>query len=345
MSKQSFNVVVVGCGAMANAWIDTALKSPGVTVVGLVDVRRAAAEAKAEKYELPKSVVFDTLAEAIKQTGANLVFDVTIPDAHEAVVTEALKLGCDVLGEKPLAATLPAARRMVDAARRTGRTYAVMQNRRWTPEIIAFRNVLHGGRLGALEELHADMFVGPHFGGFREEMKFPLLLDMAIHTFDEARFLSGADPVSVYCHSYNPRRSWYGHDASAICVFELSDGMVFTYRGSWCAEGLPADWNGEWRAIGSRGTATWDGKATLKAQAVKDESSKDFFRPVEDVPVPVEPLGEDGGGHAGLIRDYFACLRAGRTPATVCTDNIKSLAMVEAAVESAKSGKKVKVEW
>jgi predicted dehydrogenase len=49
--------------------------------------------------------------------------------------------------------------------------------------------------------------------------------------------------------------------------------------------------------------------------------------------------------HEALIFDFLDCLATGRTPQTICTDNIKSLAMVEAAVESAKSEKKVKVQW
>ena len=333
-TAKPFKVVVVGCGGMAHAWVETALKTDSVELVGLVDLHRPAAEAKAEKYDLPKTLVFDTLADAVKRTGANLVFDVTVPDAHEKVVVEALQLGCDVVGEKPLAATLPAAKRMVAVARRTGRTYAVMQNRRWNPEIRAFQKVLHGERLGGVEELHADMYIGAHFGGFREAMKFPLLLDMAIHTFDEARYLSGADPVSVYCHSWNPPRSWYGHDASAVCIFEMTDGIVFTYRGSWCGEGLHADWNGEWRGVCRRGTAKWDGMQTIRAQAVRPLAAGEkqpFFSTTDDVPVPIEPLA--AGGHAGLIRDALQCIREGRAPATVCTDNIKSLAMVEAAVE------------
>ena len=52
------------------------------------------------------------------------------------------------------------------------------------------------------------------------------------------RLLTAADPVSVYCHEWNPAGSWYDHDASAVAFFEMSDGLVYTYRGSWCAEGL-----------------------------------------------------------------------------------------------------------
>ena len=60
------------------------------------------------------------------------------------------------------------------------------------------------GTLGPLTTLHSDFYIGAHFGGFREQMRHVLLLDMAIHTFDAARLLSGADPVAVYCQEWNP---------------------------------------------------------------------------------------------------------------------------------------------
>lgn len=54
-----------------------------------------------------------------------------------------------------------------------------------------------------------------HFGGFRDKMPSPLILDMAIHHFDLARYMSGADPVAVYAKEFNPAGSWYKGDVSA----------------------------------------------------------------------------------------------------------------------------------
>src|SRR5690606_19566584 len=127
--------------------------------------------------------------------------------------------------------------------------------------------------------LHADFFLGPHFGGFRDAMDSPLIVDMAIHTFDQARFISGADPVSVYCHEYNPPGSWYAGNASAVCIFEMSDGSLFTYRGSWCAEGFPTSWESDWRATGSRGTARWDGRSMPAAEIVDESGEQGFLLP------------------------------------------------------------------
>ncbi|HEV7302235.1 MAG TPA: Gfo/Idh/MocA family oxidoreductase [Tepidisphaeraceae bacterium] len=342
MVDKAFRVAVVGCGSMANAWVETARKAPGVEVVALIDLRPEAARAMADKHGLPHSVVYGSLAEAAATAKPNLVFDVTIPDAHERVVTEALRLGCDVLGEKPLSTSIESARRMVATAQETGRMYAVMQNQRYSSRAVAARDFIKSGRIGSLDEFHGEMYLGPHFGGFREEMPYPLIVDMLIHLFDKARFMSGTDPVSVYCHSFNPKHSWYKGDASCVAIFEMTGGVVFSFRASWCAEGLPADWGGEWRFIGAEGTMKWDTQG-LRAQARKPDGKREFMYEMEDIAIPETEMPLQG--HPAFITDGLAALREGRAPQTVCTDNIKSLAMVEAAVKSAKQGAKVKVEW
>ncbi len=57
------------------------------------------------------------------------------------------------------------------------------------------------------------------------------------------------------------------------------------------------------------------------------------------------PVAADGdsSGHARCIEDFLAALRDGRAPETIGTDNIKSLAMVFAAIESAQTGRKVTI--
>ena len=166
---------------------------------------------------------------------------------------------------------------------------------------------------------------------------------MAIHTFDQARFLGNCDPVSVYCHSFNPKHSWYKGNASAICIFEMSDGVVYTYRGSWCAEGLQTSWESQWRIVGAKGTMLWDGGSNIRAAHLKPEGKPGFHSEMEETTIKVEALPYTG--HGGLIRDYIECLQTGKTPLTVCSDNIKSLAMVMAAVESSRTNKKVRIEW
>jgi predicted dehydrogenase len=334
-------VVQVGCGGMAQGWVDRIVKKQGLQLVGLVDIRREAAEQTAKKFNLSPEVVFNSLTDAIAKARPDAVVDITIPAAHHGVTLEALRAGCHVLGEKPLSDTLPHAREMCKLADEKKRLYMVTQNRRYLGNIQAFAQSVKDGLIGKLSSLDADFFIGAHFGGFRDAMDNVLIVDMAIHTFDQARLISGADPVSVYCHEFNPHGSWYKGNAAAICIYEMSGGIVFTYRGSWAAAGFNTSWESSWRAIGVKGSILWDGATDPKAQV--EEGDQGFVRPVKDVPIPSLPV--ELNGHEGVLDDFIQCLKTGRTPQTVCHDNIKSLAMCLSAVESAKTGKKVKVEW
>ena len=299
---------------------------------------------QAEKYGLDPSVVFDSLGAAIRTAGAEAVFDVTVPEAHHAVTLEALSLGCHVLGEKPMSDSLEKAREMVAAAKKAGKTYAVTQTRRPLAGFTSAAAFAASEALGEIVELHSDFYIGAHFGGFRAAMAHPLVLDMAVHTFDNARQLSGTDPVSVYCHAWNPKHSWYDGCASAAAVFEMTGGVVYTYRGSWCSEGATTRWEADWRVVGTRGTMTLDGADAAHAQVVDPDKPGGFLRALRDVEVPRTELAHEG--HEYLIRQFADHVNsAGATPVECpCDDNLKSVAMVFAAVESAETGEKVLIE-
>jgi predicted dehydrogenase len=330
--------VLVGCGGISNSWFNALRELPGVTVVGLVDLQIQAAQQRKEEYHLTDAKVGTDLIALLRQAKPDVVFDCTVPDARASVVEAALQQGCHVLSEKPMATSIAEAERLVRASTKAQRFFAIMQNRRYDARIRAFQHLLASGAVGDLTTLNGDFYVGAHFGGFRDEMKHVLLLDMAIHSFDQARLISGADPLAVYCREWNPQGSWYAHDASAVAVFEMSNGIIYTYRGSWCAEGMGTSWECDWRAVGTRGTVNWDGGDDFRAEVV--DLDEGFIRPMKGLPVPIlETQKRDG--HAGCIRDFIQCVRTGRVPETISTDNIKSLAMVFSAIESAESGKRV----
>lgn len=323
---------------MANRWIDDALAREDAEIVGFVDIKEESAKAAAERRGLSIPAYTD-LTRAIEETKANLVFDITIPASHKDVVSAAVSSGCNVFGEKPMAETWEDAKAVLDRVHSSGKRYAVMQNRRYLRPVRAVRDAAASGMIGSVGSLHADFFLGPHFGGFRDAMDSPLIVDMAIHTFDQARFMSGADAVSVYCHEYNMPGSWYRGNASAVCIFEMSNGSVFTYRGSWSAEGYQTSWESDWRMVGSLGTIRWDGVGPPRCEVVDDTQPPSFLRAVKEVPVPMTWSGREG--HEGCLDEMFASLREGRPAETDASDNIKSMAMVFGALESAATGRKV----
>ncbi|MDF2960040.1 MAG: putative dehydrogenase [Paenibacillus sp.] len=340
--SKKFRIVQVGCGKMAARWVKYALSREDTEIVACVDIRLEAAEAMVRENNL-NCGSFTSLEEAINATDANLVFDVTIPEVHKQVVTAAIKYGCNVIGEKPMAATMADAVEVEKYVRESGRSYAVMQNRRFVKQIRELRGMIAEGVIGQAGHVTANFFLAPHFGGFREAMDNPLLLDMAIHTFDQARFLLQADPVSVYCHEFNPAGSWYRGNAAAVCIFEFSDGTVFTYNGSWCAEGAPTSWHADWRVVGSKGTAVWDGTNPPYCSVVTEgQEPGTYMRDCERVNPSKEWNGQEG--HNGCFDDMFAALAEGRPAETDSSDNLKSMAMVFGAIKSARTGGKVRID-
>jgi predicted dehydrogenase len=328
---------------MAKGWPKALSEAPEhrgrVELVGLVDLNRAAAEALRAEFGLTGAATSTDLQSMLAGTKPDLLFDVVVPSSRRDVVLAGLRHGCHVLTEKPMAASLEEAREIVAAATAAGRVHAVVQNRRFIEGIRRIRETIDSGAIGQLTALHADFFIGAHFGGFREQMRDVLLLDMAIHTLDAARFMSGAEPMAVYCLETNPAQSWYAHGAAANAIFEFSGNVVFTYRGSWVAEGATTSWESQWRIIGTIGTLLWDGAERFEAHAVAGESG--FLRPLRDVAVPPPPHPAQTHGHASVIAEFLDAIETGRTPETGGADNIKSLAMVFAAIESARTHQRV----
>lgn len=340
-----FTAVLAGCGAMSKGWLNALTEHPllkgRVRVVGLVDLDRATAEARAAEFSLSNVVIGTDLDAVLTQTKPDLLFDVVVPNARPALVATGLAHGCHVLTEKPMAPTLDSARKMVEQAKAAGRIHAVVQNRRYVPGIRRIRQVIESGALGQITSINCDFFVGAHFGGFREQMENVLLLDMAIHTLDAARFMAGTAPKAVYCLEINPPGSWYAHGAAANAIFEFEDDIVFNYRGSWSAEGANTSWESSWRIVGTKGTLLWDGYDKFEAHQVA--GTEGFFRELKPLDIPEMPDSAKTEGHASVIADFIAAIEAGGEPETVGSDNIKSLAMVFAAIESAKLKQRVSI--
>ncbi|MBD8101151.1 Gfo/Idh/MocA family protein [Plantibacter sp. CFBP 8775] len=329
-------LVLVGAGGMGRAWLRTILANPDTELVGVVDLDTALAESAVTEAGLgvgPEGVVVGTSVSVVAEaTGADAVVNVTVPAAHHPVNTEALFAGLPVLCEKPIAPTVAQALSLAATAEASGQLLMTSQSRRYYASIAAFREQV--ASLGRLGSATTEFFKAPHFGGFREEMPHVLLVDMAIHAFDAARYVLGSDPIAVYCEEYNPGWSWFSADAAATAIFEFAGGVRYTYSGSWCADGVETSWNGSWRVNGERGTAVWDGDSAPQRQLAPQGGSPSAVETAELEPDVPEEI-------AGSLVEFVDALRTGRVPSGEVHANVLSLAMVEAAVRSAESGERV----
>ena len=129
--------------------------------------------------------------------------------------------------------------------------------------------------------------------------------------------------------AYNPSWSWFAGDANATAVFEMETGTRYVYTGSWCSPGADTSWNGVWRVSGEKGTALWNGDDDPVAHAEVDVAVTDR-----------SPYS----GIAGALQVFVQALRTGERPSGEVHENVMSLAMVEAAVQSAQTGRAARLD-
>jgi predicted dehydrogenase len=174
-------------------------------------------------------------------------------------------------------------------------------------------------------------------------MPHVLLADMAIHAFDAARFVTGLNAQAVFCEEWIPKNSWYASGPSVASVFRMGSGVRFSYSASWCADGFRTSWDGAWRVIGTEGTLIWDGEEDLRAERLPADhltaQPNAFLKEMETVLTAIEPDPAETRGHFSVMNQFLSAATGGPLPETVSSDNIHSLAMVLAAIESAEQGK------
>lgn len=331
-------VVQVGMGGMGNAWIRAVQKSTEIEFAGFVEISDDIATQQINAYGLDGTTVYKTLEEAIRNLKVDGIINVTPPQFHREVSVIAMEAGIPVLSEKPLAGTLEDSRAIVDTANKTGILHMVAQNYRYTPLAQTAKAVLDSGDLGDIGAITISFFKGPHFGGFREEMSHPLIIDMSIHHFDMMRFFLDSNPKEIYARSWNPSWSWYKGDACVALNALFENGITAVYSGSWCAQGMETSWNANWRFDCEKGILSIEDDAVyiqhltgLKdlggyKQTITDEKS---LVPLVSMPLQAQDY---------LLHEFYEAISMGKTPKTTAQDNIYTIQFVFNTVLACDSG-------
>ncbi|MDH6145155.1 putative dehydrogenase [Kitasatospora sp. GP30] len=340
-------IVLVGAGAMGQAWARALHRHPRCRLAAIVDSDLRRARGLALRLRLPELPVSATL-ESLPGPAADACVNATPPQVHLSVITQALTSGLSVLTEKPFAMDLDQAVELTGTAARHGRLLMVGQSRSFQPGVDAFRAAID--RLGGLDRLEARFSRGYPAEGFRAELDQPLLRDMAVHAFDTARKLTGSDAASVYCDAPARPHTGYRGPAEATALFTMLDGSRFLYRGSWCAPAMPTAWSGSWRATGLHGTATWTGTGTVRlalaggAAVASGETGADHGPAPDEAGTIVARVDDQGFDLdpvrqvAAPLEEFLDALATGAPGWGSARNNLATMAMLDAAIASARSG-------
>ena len=160
-------VGIVGTGSLGHIHARILTEMPEASVAGFVDPRDEAASEVTSKLNLRR---FDSISALGKEIDAAVV--ATPTTAHLAVASELLEAGVDVLVEKPIAATVADAQKLIDVAKQHGRVLQVGHVERYNPAITAVAD--HLGQVRYFEAERLGVFVP-------RSLDVDVLLDLMIH--------------------------------------------------------------------------------------------------------------------------------------------------------------------
>jgi len=128
---EKFKVAIIGCGGIANGKHLPSLKNlENVELIAFCDIVRERAERAAAEYGVPGAKVYEDYKELLASEHPEVVHICTPNRSHSFITVDALEAGCHVMCEKPMAINAEEAKKMLDAAKRTGKKLTIgYQNR------------------------------------------------------------------------------------------------------------------------------------------------------------------------------------------------------------------------
>jgi predicted dehydrogenase len=186
---------IIGCGGIANGkHMPSLSKIPNVQMVAFCDIIEEKAVKAAEKYGIQNAKVYTDYKELLKDPEVEVVHVLTANREHADITIDALYAGKHVMCEKPMAKTAADAKRMVDAAKETGKKLTIGYQHRQKGQSVFAKQFIDEGNMG--EIYYANCLAirrrgTPNWGVFLDEdaQGGGPIIDIATHSLDLTLYL------------------------------------------------------------------------------------------------------------------------------------------------------------
>ncbi|MEC0173923.1 inositol 2-dehydrogenase [Paenibacillus favisporus] len=226
MSKQ-LNIGVIGAGRIGRLHTENLLKHPQVNVKAIADLQIDHARAWANGLGIP--LLTQDAEQIIGDPGIDAVFICTSTNTHIDMIERSAKAGKHIFCEKPISFDVRGTLRALQSAADGGVKFQLGFNRRFDPNFRRVKEIVASGEIGdphLIKITSRDPSPPPHdyikvSGG--------LFMDMAIHDFDMARFLSGSEVDEVYVQGavlVDPVIGELGDVDTAVIMLRFRNGAI-----------------------------------------------------------------------------------------------------------------------
>lgn len=354
---------IIGSGGIAGAHADSYKQIPEAEVIAVCDVVPGRAQAFIDRYGFTATPYEDH--RRMLESDIDAVSVCTFNMAHHQPTVDALRAGKHVLLEKPMAADLPQAVEMAEAAERAHRILSIGFQSRYDPDVMLCKRVVDSGRLGKVYyvETGGGRRRGIPGGSFirKETAGGGAILDIGCYSIDTVMHLLGHPrPLTVSAMTGNlfGRSKAYvaaqgagwggGWDADAFAVEDfgaafvrLEGDITFVFKISWAAH---TDSLGKAQFLGDQAGLQIEASGGLGdagVQAIALFHNEDGSPARTELPVS----GRRRGVNTFLrkVQEFVHAVQAGGPAPIPGSQVVRSMAIIDGIYRSAQRGREVEV--
>jgi predicted dehydrogenase len=327
-------IAFAGAGYIINIHAQAAKILQDVELVAVVEKYTERAEALAKKFKIYHQ--YETIEQMLDAGGVDALVIGTPNYLHAPQTIAAINAGVHVMVEKPMAMNADEAYQMLEVSRNSDAILMVAHCWRFDPEILWLREQTRSGRLGKVirtKGYGVHTLWGP--SGWFTEQKYAgggALADMGIHALDTARFLLGdPQPESVYAR-IGTYYTNYDVDDTGVLIVNWDGGEVSYIESGWWQPHT----DGSEAATQLYGTKAFGQifPTYVEEQSIKDDPGFSFPR-IEHCP---QDLYDDQMAY------FIHCIRHHHAPCPGAQEGLINMKIIDAAYESARTGKVILVD-
>ncbi|AEF16589.1 oxidoreductase domain protein [Thermoanaerobacterium xylanolyticum LX-11] len=259
---EKIRIGIIGCGGIANGkHMPSLSKLDNVEMVAFCDVKEEKALKAAKDYGVDGAKTYNDYRKLLEDKSIDVVHVCTPNKSHSDITVDALEAGKHVMCEKPMAKTSNDAKRMLDAAKRTGKKLTIGYQNRFRPDSQYLHKLCQDGILGEIYFAKAHAIrrrAVPTWGVFlnEEEQGGGPLIDIGTHALDLTLWMmNNYKPKYVVGNTYrklaerrNAANAWGPWDPdkftvedSAFGFITMENGATIILESSWALNSLDVD--------------------------------------------------------------------------------------------------------
>jgi myo-inositol 2-dehydrogenase/D-chiro-inositol 1-dehydrogenase len=219
---------VIGTGRIGKVHIATLVQSvPQADVIAVADVNQESAKELALKYGI--KTVCASYKDIIKNPEVEAIVICSPTDTHAQYIVEAAQAGKHIFCEKPVDLSLDVIKKAIDEVKKAGVKLMVGFNRRFDPNFLKIKQMVEEGKIGEPHILKITSRDPNPPSAQYSAVSGGMFLDMTIHDFDMARYITGSNVKEVYTKAtvlVDPEIGKAGDVDTAIITLTFENGAI-----------------------------------------------------------------------------------------------------------------------